>query len=86
MKTSAEEYGVPYLPSYLPVDGTLKSKAKHGINFAVAGATALDPKFFYDQGIGKALWSNDSLSTQLGWFKKLKSTMCTSKKGHKLTY
>ncbi|GJT61772.1 GDSL esterase/lipase, partial [Tanacetum coccineum] len=76
----AEEYGVPYLPSYLPVDGTLKSKAKHGINFAVAGATALDSKFFYDQGIGKALWSNDSISTQLDWFKELKSTMCTTKK------
>ncbi|KAI3741665.1 hypothetical protein L1987_59339 [Smallanthus sonchifolius] len=71
----AEEYGLPYLPPYL----TLKSKAKHGVNFAVAGATALDAKFFYDQGIGGILWTNDSLNVQLGWFKRLKSSMCTTK-------
>ncbi|KAJ0796986.1 putative sinapine esterase [Helianthus annuus] len=75
----AEKYGLPYLPPYLQVAKSLKSKAKHGVNFAVAGATALDAQFFYDQGIGGILWTNDSLNIQLGWFKRLKSSMCTTK-------
>ncbi|XP_076934476.1 GDSL esterase/lipase At5g45910-like [Bidens hawaiensis] len=75
----AEKYGLPYLPPYLPIAKSLKSKAKHGVNFAVAGATALDAKFYYDKGIGGILWTNDSLNTQLDWFKRLKSSMCTTK-------
>ncbi|XP_071714902.1 GDSL esterase/lipase At5g45910-like [Rutidosis leptorrhynchoides] len=75
----AEEYGVPYLPPYLEIIESLKSKGDHGVNFAVAGATALDPKFFYDKGMGRTLWTNNSLSTQLGWFKKMKQTVCTTK-------
>ncbi|KAI3710178.1 hypothetical protein L2E82_39952 [Cichorium intybus] len=75
----AEKYGLPYLPPYLPIVESLKSKGKHGVNFAVAGATALDSKFFYDQGIGQILWTNYSLNTQLGWFKRLKSSVCTTK-------
>lgn len=82
MKNAAEEYGLPYVPPYLPIANSLKSKAKNGVNFAVAGATALDAKFFYDKGIGKILWTNDSLSTQLEWFKKVKSSMCTTKQGN----
>ncbi|KAD3068769.1 hypothetical protein E3N88_36649 [Mikania micrantha] len=74
----AEEYGLPYLPPYLAIVKSLKSKGKHGVNFAVAGATALDAKYFYDQGIGRILWTNDSLNIQLGWFKRFKSSMCTT--------
>ncbi|KAL6992419.1 acetylajmaline esterase [Sarracenia purpurea var. burkii] len=73
----AEAYGLPYLPPYLSL--TEGQKSQHGVNFAVAGATALDSEIFYDQGIGKILWTNDSLSVQLGWFKKLKSTLCNAK-------
>ncbi|KAI3680779.1 hypothetical protein L6452_35555 [Arctium lappa] len=75
----AEEFGLPYLPPYLAIAKRLKSEAENGVNFAIAGATALDAKFFYDQGFGRILWTNDSLTTQLGWFKKVKSTMCTTK-------
>ncbi|KVH89493.1 Lipase, GDSL [Cynara cardunculus var. scolymus] len=75
----AEEFSIPYLPPYLQIAESLKLKAEHGVNFAIAGATALDAKFFYDQGFGQILWTNDSLTTQLGWFKKVKSTMCTTK-------
>lgn len=82
-KNTAEKYSVPYLPPYLTIVESLKLKGEHGVNFAVAGATALDSKFFYDQGIGQALWTNHSLTTQLGWFKQLKSTMCTTKQGNK---
>ncbi|KAM7525043.1 hypothetical protein LguiA_014945 [Lonicera macranthoides] len=73
----AEACGLPYLPPYLAL--AKGEKLQHGVNFAVAGATALDAKFFYDQKIGQILWTNDSLSVQLGWFKKLKQTLCTTK-------
>ncbi|OAY26296.1 GDSL esterase/lipase At5g45910 [Manihot esculenta] len=73
----AEAAGLPLLPPYL---GLGKGQDfKHGVNFAVAGATALDSIFFYEQKIGKILWTNDSLSVQLGWFKKLKPSLCTTK-------
>lgn len=72
----ADAYGLPYLKPYLAVarDGNFQ----HGVNFAVAGATALDPEFFYHQKLGPILWTNDSLSVQLGWFKKVKSTLCST--------
>lgn len=54
---------------------------KHGANFAVAGATALDAEFFYEQKIGPVLWTNSSLNVQLDWFKKLKSSLCSTKQG-----
>ncbi|KAK3008745.1 hypothetical protein RJ639_015304 [Escallonia herrerae] len=73
----AEAYGLPYIPPYLAL--AKGENPQHGVNFAVAGATALDAKFFYDQQIGKILWTNDSLSVQLGWFKKLKPTLCTTR-------
>ncbi|KAI3456177.1 hypothetical protein Pfo_012840 [Paulownia fortunei] len=73
----AEAYGLPYLPPYLAL--AKGDKFEHGVNFAVAGATALDAKFFYDRKIGQILWTNDSLSVQLGWFNKLKSTLCSTK-------
>ncbi|PIN18847.1 Sinapine esterase [Handroanthus impetiginosus] len=75
--TSSEAYGLPYVPPYLSL--AKGEKVEHGVNFAVAGATALDAKFFYDRKIGPLLWTNDSLSIQLGWFNKLKSTLCSSK-------
>ncbi|KAL0407411.1 UNVERIFIED_CONTAM: GDSL esterase/lipase [Sesamum latifolium] len=71
----AEAYGLPYLPPYLAV--AKGEKFEHGVNFAVAGATALDAKFFYDFG-SQLLLTNDSLSVQLGWFSKLKSTLICS--------
>ncbi|XP_027338703.1 GDSL esterase/lipase At5g45910-like [Abrus precatorius] len=73
----AEAYGLPYLPPYLaPTKG---QNIHSGVNFAVAGATALDAKFFSREGLEKFLWTNDSLSIQLGWFKKLKPSLCTTK-------
>lgn len=73
----AEANGLPYLPPYLAI--AKGQKSQHGVNFAVAGATALDAKFFYDKNIGNILWTNDSLSVQVSWFKKLKSSLCTFK-------
>ncbi|KAG5561837.1 hypothetical protein RHGRI_004768 [Rhododendron griersonianum] len=73
----AEEYGLPYVPPYLSL--AKGEKVQHGVNFAVAGATALDSRFFYEKGIGRIMWTNGSLSVQLEWFKNLKSTLCNTK-------
>ncbi|KAL3741737.1 hypothetical protein ACJRO7_017238 [Eucalyptus globulus] len=71
----AEAFGLPYLPPYLAVaEGP---PVRMGVNFAVAGATAIDASFFSAQNI--TLWTNDSLNVQLGWFKSLKSSLCTTK-------
>ncbi|KAG4971403.1 hypothetical protein JHK85_037824 [Glycine max] len=73
----AEAYDLPYLPPYLAL--TKDQYIQRGVNFAVAGATALDAKFFIEAGLAKYLWTNNSLNIQLGWFKKLKPSLCTTK-------
>nr|KYP43293.1 GDSL esterase/lipase At5g45910 family [Cajanus cajan] len=75
----AEAYGLPFLPPYLAL--TKDQNIHAGVNFAVAGATALDSNFFIQAGLGKFLWTNDSLSIQLDWFRKLKPSLCTTKQG-----
>ncbi|KAK4793655.1 hypothetical protein SAY86_024090 [Trapa natans] len=73
----AESLGLPFLPPYLKlVEGPF---VKTGVDFAVFGATALDAKFFVDRNLGPLLITTDSLSVQLGWFKKWKSSICTTK-------
>ncbi|XVE51444.1 hypothetical protein DITRI_Ditri02bG0041000 [Diplodiscus trichospermus] len=74
----AEAFSLPYLPPYLALRD-LKRSSQHGVNFAFAGATALDAEFFYERNIGSILWTNNSLNVQLGWFRKLKSTLCSNK-------
>ncbi|GMN43593.1 hypothetical protein TIFTF001_012799 [Ficus carica] len=63
----AATFGLPYMPPYLALaeGGQI---FRHGVNFAVVGATALDPEFFRQWKIGSILWTNDSLRVQLGWF------------------
>lgn len=73
----AEAYGLPYLPPYLAIEDG--STYKNGVNFAVAGATALDANFYTDKKLGHVLWTNNSLSVQLSWFQKLKPTICSTK-------
>ncbi|KAH9797276.1 Lipase GDSL domain-containing protein [Citrus sinensis] len=74
----AEAFRLPYLPPYLALKEG--QNFKHGVNFAVAGATALRSVIFYKQKIGSRLWTNDSLSVQIDWFKKLKSSICSTRK------
>ncbi|EPS71267.1 hypothetical protein M569_03493 [Genlisea aurea] len=75
----AEAYGLPYVPPYLAGKNDV-GNFRHGANFAVAGATAMDAKFFVDRKLGFLLWTNNSLSVQLEWFNSLKSSLCTTKK------
>lgn len=74
----AEAYGLPFLPAYLNL--TKDHDAKKGVNFAYAGATALDIEYLMKSG-AKMQGTNNSLSVQLGWFKKLKPSLCKSKEG-----
>lgn len=46
------------------------------MNFAVAGATALDNDFFERRGL-EVTWTNYSLSVQIEWFKKLLPSICS---------
>lgn len=66
------------LPAYL--DLTKGQDIRHGVNFAFAGAGALDMNYFTKNRL-KAPATNNSLSVQLDWFKKLKPSLCKNKKG-----
>ncbi|KAM0939490.1 putative carboxylesterase [Dioscorea sansibarensis] len=70
----AEALGLPCLPPYLDHGRSFKQ----GANFAFSGATALEPEFFQNKGLGRILWTNASLSAQLKWFEELKPSLCSS--------
>ncbi|XP_030552345.2 GDSL esterase/lipase At1g31550-like [Rhodamnia argentea] len=67
----AEWLGLPFVAPYYGEDGG-RSAADFGkgVNFAVAGATALDASFFEGRGMGNS-FPNESLRVQLGLFKEL---------------
>ncbi|TVU22868.1 hypothetical protein EJB05_32589 [Eragrostis curvula] len=73
----AQAFGLPLLPPYLQSQG---KDLRQGVNFAVGGATAMDPPFFQEIGASDKLWTNLSLSVQLGWFEKIKPSLCNSTK------
>ncbi|KAL3576154.1 hypothetical protein D5086_021437 [Populus alba] len=64
----AEYLGLPFVPPYF--GGSMKIFKEAGVNFAVAGATALDTAFLQERGIMNKL-TNTSLDVQLGLFKQL---------------
>ncbi|KAJ4752363.1 GDSL esterase/lipase [Rhynchospora pubera] len=73
----AEEFGLPFLKPYLAKSGSYRQ----GANFAVAGATALDPTFFKKHNLKTiAAPLNISLDFQLQWFKELKPSLCKTTK------
>ncbi|KAK4259670.1 hypothetical protein QN277_005978 [Acacia crassicarpa] len=76
----AESLSIPLVKPYLGVtNGQISNRTKEeGVNFAVAGATALDLSFFEERGIYGVIGTNDSLSVQLGWFKELLPSICSS--------
>ncbi|KAF7827510.1 GDSL esterase/lipase [Senna tora] len=75
----AESLGIPLVKPYLGIkNGEVKNwKTEEGVNFAVIGATALDVDFFEEKGIHNVP-VNDSLTIQLGWFKELLPSLCSS--------
>ncbi|CAM0880400.1 unnamed protein product [Alopecurus aequalis] len=72
----AQAFGLPLLQPYL----SRGKDVRQGVNFAVGGATAMDPPFFEGIGASDKLWTNLSLSVQLDWFEKLKPSLCNSPK------
>ena len=74
---AAQAFGLPLLQPYLQSRG---KDLRRGVNFAVGGATAMDPPFFQEIGASDKLWTNLSLSVQLGWFEQLKPSLCSSPK------
>lgn len=69
---------MPLVPPYLALKKGIK--AENGVNFAIAGATAIAAEYFYSKNI-KILWTNISLTHQLGWFQEVKSNICATRKG-----
>ncbi|KAI8560460.1 hypothetical protein RHMOL_Rhmol04G0257200 [Rhododendron molle] len=61
----ANASGLPFLNPYLEKDADFR----HGVNFAVSGATALPAKFLAKKNIVN-LYTNSSLKLQLDWMSK----------------
>ncbi|KAI5440936.1 hypothetical protein KIW84_010417 [Lathyrus oleraceus] len=74
----AQAYGLPFLPAYKNlIEG---QDITEGVNFAFAGATALDFNYF-NKSMVALPGTNNSLSVQLKMFKRLKPSLCKNKKG-----
>ncbi|KAF9589548.1 hypothetical protein IFM89_025581 [Coptis chinensis] len=69
----AQGLGLSFMPPYL---GHKNQDFGQGVNFAVAGATALDGAFFEVKNV--RISSNYSLGIQLEWFKQLLPSLCSS--------
>ncbi|XP_076896687.1 GDSL esterase/lipase At1g28650-like [Bidens hawaiensis] len=74
----AERLGLPLVPPSLPDNRNNNTVTfKHGVNYAVAGATALDPSVLEPRGIVNPM-TNASLGVQLAWFKQSLPSICVS--------
>ncbi|XP_071709099.1 GDSL esterase/lipase At1g28570-like [Rutidosis leptorrhynchoides] len=70
----AESLKLPLVPPY--VGGNTMDMGK-GVNYAVAGATALDPSFLEARGVYNKM-TNASLRVQMGWFKESLVSFCAT--------
>ncbi|MCD7464972.1 hypothetical protein HAX54_000306 [Datura stramonium] len=71
----AENLGLPLVPPYIGRGNNVSFS--EGVNFAVAGATALDQSILEEIGIYNPQ-TNVSLGTQFGWFKEMLPSLCKS--------
>ncbi|KAL7592443.1 GDSL esterase/lipase At1g28580 [Lactuca sativa] len=71
----AESLGMPLIPPYEGVKTNGMLEKGQGVNFAVAGATALDSAFHEAQGVINP-YTNASLGVQLEWFKDSLPSIC----------
>ncbi|KAL8130241.1 LOW QUALITY PROTEIN: hypothetical protein V2J09_019396 [Rumex salicifolius] len=70
----AKAYHLPFLKPYLEKEADFS----HGVNFAVAGSTALSTSVLELKNI-TVLYTNSSLSVQIKWFKTHLKSICSSK-------
>ncbi|XP_010672330.2 acetylajmalan esterase-like [Beta vulgaris subsp. vulgaris] len=68
----AENFNLPLLDAYLNKGGNFN----HGVNFAVAGSTALTTSTLAAKNILSPV-TNSSLSVQLGWFRSFLHSICS---------
>ncbi|KAJ9563031.1 hypothetical protein OSB04_008191 [Centaurea solstitialis] len=81
----AEGLGLPLIPPFTGWarinDGDREVMGfKQGMNYAVAGATALDSSFLEARGVHNPL-TNASLGVQLEWFKESLPLLCSTSSG-----
>jgi hypothetical protein len=75
---AAESLGLSLIKPYLSVKNESSvTSIEEGVNFAVAGATALDIDFFIERGI-YSVSTNYSLRVQLDWFKEILPYLCNT--------
>ncbi|CAN4076447.1 unnamed protein product [Withania somnifera] len=70
----SQSFKLPFLNAYLDRGASFTQ----GVNFAVAGATALDTSFWAARNIRLPTW-NTPLSNQLAWFKTHLQSTCGSR-------
>ncbi|KAL4627086.1 hypothetical protein ACB092_05G142000 [Castanea dentata] len=73
---TAQTLRLPLIKPYLVFENGSTVTSIQGVNFAVVGATALDAAFFFERGLDVS--TNDSLSVQLDWFKKILQSLCNT--------
>ncbi|CAN6713708.1 unnamed protein product [Malus baccata var. baccata] len=72
----AESLSLPYLQPYRTVSSNATADSTHGVNFAVAGSTAIEHEFFVKNNLSLDI-TPQSILTQLLWFNKfLQSKGC----------
>ncbi|KAI7734234.1 hypothetical protein M8C21_011547 [Ambrosia artemisiifolia] len=74
----AESLGLPLIPPYFKIKGARSESAvalRQGVNYAVAGSTAMDSSFVEARAIGSVV-INGSLGVQLAWFKNSLPSIC----------
>lgn len=75
----AESLGLPLIPPSQAgkAAADVTTELGQGVNYAVAGATALDSSFHEARGVYNTM-TNASLKVQLGWFKESLPSICSS--------
>ncbi|KVH97051.1 Lipase, GDSL [Cynara cardunculus var. scolymus] len=74
----AESLGLPLIPAS---EAGKTTELAQGVNYAVAGATALDSSFHEARGVYNPM-TNASLRVQLGWFKESLPSFCSTVSGN----
>ncbi|KAI7746971.1 hypothetical protein M8C21_026594, partial [Ambrosia artemisiifolia] len=71
----AQSLGLPLIPPYMQEGNGNALILEHGMNYAVAGATALGSRFLGNEGFQNPV-SNASLAVELGWFEHSLRSIC----------
>ncbi|KAI7741178.1 hypothetical protein M8C21_019357, partial [Ambrosia artemisiifolia] len=80
----AESLGFPFIPPYMRIGSSNVVKLNHGVNYAVAGATAVSSQLLAKKGIHNSV-TNASLDIQLRWFKHSLPYFCGNASGNAIS-